>query len=136
MPMRCYMVYGIGGDRMIIYADGNWQTDSNHPDSDFSGGRAVYVIPDDSALAAKIIALSSAVTIITDDSGVPIDAVPIVDRRRQILDELDRLDSQAVRPLRAIAAGTADEQDYTMLSSIETKAKELRKELFEISDAE
>lgn len=114
---------------MIIYADGNWQTDSNHPDSDFSGGKAVYVIPDDSALADKIIASSSAVTIITDDSGVPIDAVPIVDRRGQILDELEKLDLKAVRPLRAIAAGTATESDRRMLSEIEEQAVKLREEL-------
>lgn len=123
------MVYGIGGDIMIIYADGNWQTDSNHPDSDFSGGRAVYVIPDDSALAAKIISSSSAVTIITDDSGVPIDAVPIVDRRGEIISELEKLDLKAVRPLRAIAAGTATESDRRMLSEIEEQAVKLREEL-------
>ena len=123
------MVYGIGGDIMIIYADGNWQTDSNHPDSDFSGGKAVYVIPDDSELASKIIASSSAVTIITDDSGVPIDAVPIVDRRGEIISELEKLDLKAVRPLRAIAAGTATESDRRMLSEIEEQAVKLREEL-------
>ena len=127
--MRCYMVYGIGGDIMIIYADGNWQTDSNHPNSDFSGGKAVYVIPDDSALADKIIASSSAVTIITDDSGVPVDAVPIVDRRGEIISELEKLDLKAVRPLRAIAAGTATESDRRMLSEIEEQAVKLREEL-------
>lgn len=127
--MRCYMVYGIGGDIMIIYADGNWQTDSNHPDSDFSGGRAVYVIPDDSAIADKIISSSSAVTIITDDSGVPVDAVPIVDRRGEIISELEKLDLKAVRPLRAIAAGTATESDRRMLSEIEEQAVKLREEL-------
>lgn len=123
------MVYGIGGDIMIIYADGNWQTDSNHPNSDFSGGKAVYVIPDDSALADKIIASSSAVTIITDDSGVPVDAVPIVDRRGEIISELEKLDLKAVRPLRAIAAGTATESDRRMLSEIEEQAVKLREEL-------
>ena len=114
---------------MIIYADGNWQTDSNHPDSDFSGGKAVYVIPDDSALADKIISSSSAVTIITDDSGVPVDAVPIVDRRGEIISELEKLDLKAVRPLRAIAAGTATESDRRMLSEIEEQAVKLREEL-------
>ena len=127
--MRCYMVHGLGGDIMIIYADGNWQTDSNHPDSDFSGGKAVYVIPDDSALADKIISSSSAVTIITDDSGVPVDAVPIVDRRGEIISELEKLDLKAVRPLRAIAAGTATESDRRMLSEIEEQAVKLREEL-------
>lgn len=127
--MRCYMVHGIGGDIMIIYADGNWQTDSNHPDSDFSGGKAVYVIPDDSAIADKIIASSSAVTIVTDDRGVPVDAVPIVDRRGEIISELEKLDLKAVRPLRAIAAGTATESDRRMLSEIEEQAVKLREEL-------
>ena len=127
--MRCYMVHGLGGDIMIIYADGNWQTDSNHPDSDFSGGKAVYVIPYDSALADKIISSSSAVTIITDDSGVPVDAVPIVDRRGEIISELEKLDLKAVRPLRAIAAGTATESDRRMLSEIEEQAVKLREEL-------
>ena len=40
--------------------------------------------------------------------------------------KLDELDRKAVRPLRAIAAGTATDADRTMLAEIEAQAAELR----------
>ena len=97
---------------MIVYGDGTWEC-----------GADESTVPDGA-------------TVIPDGS---IDAMQIqcaVNRQTTILAELDKLDLQAVRPLRAIAAGTANEQDHSILVDIETKAKELRKELSEIINAE
>ena len=43
--------------------------------------------------------------------------------------QLDDLDRKAVRPLRAIAAGTATDADRTTLAEIETQAAELRESI-------
>ena len=50
-----------------------------------------------------------------------------------ILAELDHLDLQAVRPLRAIAAGTATETDRQKLTEIEEQVAQLRQELANIT---
>ena len=57
-----------------------------------------------------------------------------VQRRMEILSELDRIDSKAIRPARAVslaqAAGeTPDEADVAKLAELEAQAKELREEL-------
>lgn len=62
-----------------------------------------------------------------------IQVVPIEDKHRVILAELGRLDLQAVRPLRAIAAGTATETDRKKLAEIEEQAAQLRQELANIT---
>ena len=54
---------------MIIYEDGAFVTDNDYPDTDFSGGRAKYVIPDGSELAAKVFAYFPHYKIIEDGSG-------------------------------------------------------------------
>jgi len=47
---------------------------------------------------------------------------------QKICDELRMLDLQAIRPLRAICAGTAIEKDREVLAVIETRADELREQ--------
>lgn len=47
-------------------------------------------------------------------------------RMREIKTELYELDLQAIRPLRAILAGTQTEEDLEKIKEIETMAKELR----------
>lgn len=47
-------------------------------------------------------------------------------RTHQIKSALYELDLQAIRPLRAILAGTQTEDDLEKIKEIETKAKELR----------
>lgn len=47
-------------------------------------------------------------------------------RTRQIKTSLYELDLQAIRPLRAILAGTQTEEDLEKIKEIEAKAKELR----------
>ena len=47
--------------------------------------------------------------------------------------ELADLDSQAVRPLRAVAAGTASDFDREKLAQLETRAEELRQKIKELA---
>lgn len=110
---------------MIVYSDGTWECGAD--EGKISDGATII---DDKSSTAQQIRQHTKVSI----SGGIVKALS--DRQGEIAAELDALDLRAVRPLRAIAAGTANEQDYTMLSSIETKAKELRKELSEILIAE
>ena len=118
---------------MIVFFDGTWQTDSQYPDSDFSGGSTAYVVPDGSELANKIMSISGAVRLITDDRGQLIDAEPVVDRTAEIYTRLAAIDAEAIRPLRAIAAGTATTIDRGKIAALETEAAELRQELAEMS---
>ena len=59
---------------MVIYKNGTIISNSAFPDTDFCGG-ADFVIPDDSELAQKIMALIPNFEIIFDDDGLPVDVV-------------------------------------------------------------
>ena len=118
---------------MIIFADGTWIVGND--DRPLPTG--AVMIDDDSPAAQTATLHGGAVNLIRNENGEIIGANPLpLDRKSQIYDELSALDMAAVRPLRAIAAGTANEQDHSILVDIETKAKELRKELSEIINAE
>ena len=119
---------------MTIYKDGTWTVGAD--DSDFSGGSAAYVLPDSSELAGKIMSISGSVRLITDDSGQLIDAQPITDRKAEIYARLCELDLAAVRPLRALAAGTATDTDRERLAELEAQAAALRQELQKGQDNE
>ena len=54
---------------------------------------------------------------------------PVAARRADILRELDAIDMQSVRPLRAKLAGTATAEDEARLASLEAQAQTLRTEL-------
>lgn len=110
---------------MIVYSDGSWECGAD--EEKISDGATII---DDNSSTAQQIRQHTRVSI-TD--GI---VKAISDRKDEIAAELDSLDLKAVRPLRAIAAGTANEQDHSILVDIETKAKELRKELSEIINAE
>ena len=110
---------------MIVYSDGSWECGAD--ETSIPEGAMRY---DDGSDIAQTIRQYDRVSI-TD--GI---VKAISDRQGEIAAELDSLDLKAVRPLRAIAAGTANEQDRSILVDIETKAKELRKELSEIINAE
>ena len=116
---------------MTIYKDGTWTVGAD--DSDSSGGMAAYVLPDGSPLAGKIMSISGAVRLITDDSGQLVDAQPITDRKAEILARLAAIDAEAIRPLRAIAADTATGIDRGKIAALEAEAAELRQELAEMS---
>lgn len=57
---------------MIIYNDKHFITNSDHPEDDWIGN-ADWVIPDDSELADKIIALYPNFEFVFDDNGQPVD---------------------------------------------------------------
>lgn len=122
---------------MIIFENGGWQTDSEHPDDNWLEGRLdlkqpKFVIPDNSELAVKIQTVQNP-KFITDDNGELTDIVegePTNEQKIQCLkQQLSALDLQAVRPLRAIAAGTATDEDKSRLTEIEGQAEALRAEI-------
>lgn len=49
-------------------------------------------------------------------------------RLGEVLSEISEIDFKSIRPLRAIAAGTATEYDYIRLSELEAQRKELTAE--------
>lgn len=55
--------------------------------------------------------------------------LPPVPRKAEIINRLDRIDVESVRPLRAIAEGTAIQADRDKLTSLEAEAASLRAEL-------
>lgn len=122
---------------MIIFENGCWQTDSGFPDTNWLEGQSEYeqpkfVIPDNSELAIKIQTIQNP-KFITDDNGKLIDIVegePTNEQKiAEIKSQLNQLDLSAIRSLRAIAAGTATEEDTVKLSEIESTATELRTKL-------
>lgn len=128
---------------MIVFENGGWQTDSEHPDDNWLEGRLdlkqpKFVIPDNSELAVKIQTVQNP-KFITDDNGKLIDIVEgelTNEQQVQVLKrQLNELDLQAVRPLRAIAAGTATDEDKSRLSEIESQAETLRAEIANLGKA-
>ena len=127
---------------MIVFENGGWQTDSEHPDDNWLEGRSdleqpKFVIPDNSELAIKIQTIQNPKFVI-DDNGELTDIVegePTNEQKIQCLkQQLAELDLQAVRPLRAIAAGTATDEDKSRLAEIEKQAEALRAEIAELGE--
>lgn len=58
---------------MVIYKDKRFITNSEHPDDDFMGN-ADFVIPDNSELAQKILALCPNFELVFDGDGNIVDA--------------------------------------------------------------
>ena len=120
---------------MLVFDVGSYQTNSDYPDTNYLEGLDVpqpkWVVPDGSELACKIKSTRYWEPV-TDDKGDLIDITPIdppVTIEGQIADiknQLTALDLQAVRSLRAIAAGTATEEDREKLAELEAQAEELR----------
>ena len=117
---------------MIFYSYGTWECGA---DEDAAPENAV-ILPDDSAVAQQIRQYERVQLIVSADNSDNIQVIPLKDRHRVILAELDRMDLQAVRPLRAIVAGTATETDRQKLTEIEEQVAQLREELANITDAE
>ena len=122
---------------MIIFENGCWQTDSGFPDTNWLEGQSEYeqpkfVIPDNSELAVKMQTIQNP-KFVTDDDGNLVDIVegePTNEQKiTEIKSQLNQLDLSAIRSLRAIAAGTATEEDTVKLSEIESTATELRTQL-------
>lgn len=127
---------------MIVFENGGWQTDSEHPDDNWLEGRLdlkqpKFVIPDNSELAVKIQNIQNP-KFVTDDDGNLVDIVEgelTNEQQVQVLKrQLNELDLKAVRPLRAIAAGTATDEDKSRLAEIEGQAEALRAEIAEMGE--
>ena len=127
---------------MIVFKNGCWQTDSDHPDDNWLDGleceQPKFVIPDNSELAIKIQTVQNP-KFITDDNGELTDIVEgELTNEQQIQNlkqQLNDLDLEAVRPLRAIVAGTATEEDNTRLAAIESLAVSLREKIAALSNS-
>ena len=53
-------------------------------------------------------------------------------RKIEIMNELDKIDLQTIRSMRAVAAGVSSKDDEKKLAELEKKAEGLRKELTEL----
>lgn len=123
---------------MIIFENGTWQTDTSAPDTNYLEGidceQPKWVVPDDSALAGKIMSTPYWEPV-EDEEGQLVDIIPtespVTDEEKilSIKKQLDEIDRQAIRPLRAIAAGTDTEEDRDILANLEQQAAELRQQL-------
>ena len=121
---------------MIVFKNGCWQTDSDHPDDNWLDGleceQPEWVTPDNSPLASKITSLGD-IEPVTNEHGELIDVKspePTTEQKiAELKQQLAELDLQAVRPLRAIAAVTGTDEDKARLSEIESQAETLRAEI-------
>ena len=117
---------------MIIYSDGTWEVGAD--ESVIPSGATV--LSDDSPAAQKIREYDRVKLIPSENSSEEVEVSPIKNEQAEIFAKLEELDLQAVRPLRAIVAGTATETDRQKLSEIEAEAKKLRKEIGIIAEEE
>ena len=117
---------------MIIYSDGTWEVGAD--ESVIPSG--AMVLSDDSPAAQKIREYDRVKLIPSENSSEEVEVSPIKNEQAEIFAKLEELDLQAVRPLRAIVAGTATETDRQKLSEIEAEVKKLRKEIGIIAEEE
>ena len=117
---------------MIIYSDGTWEVGAD--ESVIPSGATV--LSDDSPAAQKIREYDRVKLITSENSSEEVEVSPIKNEQAEIFAKLEELDLQAVRPLRAIVAGTATETDRQKLSEIEAEVKKLRKEIGIIAEEE
>lgn len=126
---------------MIIFENGTWQTNSEFPNLNYlenlDCSQPSWVIPDDSELANKI-KNTEYYKPVSDENGNLIDIIesePELTPEQRIADlkaQLVELDLQAIRPLRAMAAGTSIDEDTVKLTELEMQAEKLRAELAEL----
>ena len=117
---------------MIIYSDGTWEVGAD--ESVIPSG--AMVLSDDSPAAQKIREYDRIKINSSENNSSEIEVIPIKNEQAEIFAKLEALDLQAVRPLRAIVAGTATETDRQKLSEIEAEVKKLRKEIGIIAEEE
>lgn len=123
---------------MLIFENGGWQTNSDYPDTNYLEGtnemQPKWVVHDNSKVAAKVMS-TSFWEAVENEEGQLVDIIPVKppvtdeERIAQLKSELEELDRQAIRPLRAIAAGTDTEEDRAILADLEQQAAELREQL-------
>ena len=131
---------------MIVFEDGSCQTNSCNPDSNFLENfdceQPKWVVKDGSELAVKILS-NRYWEPVEDENGNLIDIVPIEppeitrsaeEQTEELKKRLEEIDRQAVRPLRAIAAGTATDEDRSVLAELEAQAEEIRAQMTELDE--
>ena len=131
---------------MIVFEDGSCQTNSCNPDSNFLESfdceQPKWVVKDGSELAGKILS-NRYWDAIEDENGNLIDIVPkeppegtrsAEEQTEELKNRLDEIDRQAIRPLRAIAAGTATDEDRSVLAELEMQAEEIRAQMAELDE--
>ena len=129
---------------MIIFNDHTWQTSSNYPNTNYLRGvegvtQPQWVVPDNTELANKIISTFYWEPVEDDKRNlidiIPVDP-PVTDKERilSLKNQLEELDRQAIRPLRAIAAGTDTEEDREILTDLERQAAKLRQQLASLEE--
>ena len=130
---------------MIIFENHTYQVTSGRPNENYLEGleceQPKWVIDDNSELAGKIFS-TLFWEAVEDEDGNLTDIIPAPslvleqseeDKTAELMERLDEIDGQAIRPLRAIAAGTATDEDREILAELERQAEEIRKELAELS---
>ena len=131
---------------MIVFEDGSCQTNSCNPDSNFLESfdceQPKWVVKDGSELAGKILS-NRYWDAVEDENGNLIDIVPkeppegtrsAEEQTEELKNRLDEIDRQAIRPLRAIAAGTATDEDRRILAELEAQAEEIRAQMAELDE--
>ena len=128
---------------MLIFENHGWQIMSDFPDTNYLEGtnemQPKWVVHDNSDVAAKVMS-NPYWEPVEDEMGQLVDIIPIdppvtdKDRILSIKSQLDEIDRLAIRPLRAIAAGTDTEEDRDILVDLEQQAAELRQQLDELEE--
>ena len=130
---------------MIIFENHTYQVTSGRPNENYLEGleceQPKWVIDDNSELAGKIFS-TLFWEAVEDEDGNLTDIIPAPslvleqseeDKTAELMERLDEIDRLAIRPLRAIAAGTATDEDREILAELERQADKIRKELAELS---
>lgn len=131
---------------MIIFEDHSYQITTGSPEENYLAEldceQPKWVVKDGSELAGKILS-NRYWEPVEDENGNLIDIVPIeppeIDRSaeeqtEELKNRLDEIDRQAIRPLRAIAAGTATDEDRRILTELEMQAEEIRAQMAELGE--
>lgn len=130
---------------MIIFEDHSYQITTGSPEENYLAEldceQPKWVVKDGSELAGKILS-NRYWEPVEDENGNLIDIVPIEppeiarsaeEQTEELKNRLDEIDRQAIRPLRAIAAGTATDEDRRILTELEMQAEKIREEIAELS---
>ena len=131
---------------MIIFEDGTYQMTNGHPNENYLAEldckQPKWVVDDNSELARKILSATYWEPV-EDENGNLIDITVAKaavfeqsneNKIEELKAQLDEIDRQAIRPLRAIAAGTDTEEDTKMLADLETQAETIRAKIAELSE--
>lgn len=129
---------------MLVFENCGWQISSESIDTNYLEGtnemQPKWVVHDNSEVAAKVMSAARPWEPVEDENGDLIDIIekPFTQeelnqqRVEEIKQQLVELDSLAVRPLRAVIAGTATDEDRDKLRDLEAQAAILRAELEEL----